>query len=44
MMNALFGRVVLPHFSRRRDENHFGAHPLDPIEFPDGEPGVKVGQ
>lgn len=44
MMNALFGRVVLPHFSRRGIENRFGAEPLDPIEYPDGEPGVKVGQ
>lgn len=44
MLNALFGVVVLPHFSWRREENAFGAEPLQPIEVPEGEPGVKVGQ
>lgn len=44
MLNALYGRVVLPHFNWRGEENKLGAHPLDPIEFPQGEPGVKVGQ
>ena len=44
MLNALFGVVVLPHFSWRREENVLGAEPLAPIEVPDAEPGVKVGQ
>jgi succinate-acetate transporter protein len=45
MLNAIFGRVVLPHFSRRREENRLGAQPFWPIEFEhEGEPGVKVGQ
>lgn len=45
MLNALFGVVVLPHLSWRREENRLGAHPLDPIEFEaEGEPGIKVGQ
>lgn len=45
LLNAVFGRVILPHFSRRREENRIGAHPLWPIEFErEGEPGVKVGQ
>lgn len=45
MLDAIFGRVVLPHFTWRRDENAFGAQPLWPIEFEhEGEPGVKVGQ
>jgi len=45
MLNAIFGRVVLPHFNRRREENRLGATPFAPIEFEaEGEPGVKVGQ
>jgi succinate-acetate transporter protein len=44
MLDALFGRIVLPHFHRRREENRLGAEPLRPIEFPNSEPGVKVGQ
>jgi hypothetical protein len=44
MLNALFGRIVLPHFSWRGEENRLGAAPLAPIEYPEGEPGVKVGQ
>lgn len=44
MLNALFGIVVLPHFSWRREENVLGAEPLAPIEISDAEPGVKVGQ
>jgi succinate-acetate transporter protein len=44
MLNALFGQVVLPHFSWRRAENALGQEPLQPIEVPDAEPGVKVGQ
>jgi succinate-acetate transporter protein len=44
IINALFGRVVLPHLSRRPEENKLGAEPLAPIEFPHGEPGIKVGQ
>lgn len=45
MLNAVFGRVVLPAFTRRREENRLGARPFAPIEFEtEGEPGVKVGQ
>lgn len=44
MLNALFGIIVLPHLSWRREENRFGATPLEPIEVPDAESGVKVGQ
>lgn len=39
MLNALFGRIVLPHLTRRGRSTH-----LEPIEYPEGEPGVKVGQ
>ncbi len=44
MLDALYGRVVLPHLSWRAEENRFGATPLTPIEHPQGEPGVKAGQ
>lgn len=44
MINALFGRVLLPHFSWRSEENQLGAQPTEPIEYDHGEPGVKVGQ
>lgn len=45
LLNAIFGRVILPHFSWRREENRLGAQPLWPIESEqEGEPGVKVGQ
>ena len=43
MLNALFGFVVLPHFSWRRDENLIGHRPLMPFEFDDSEPGIKAG-
>lgn len=45
MLNAIFGRVILPSLTRRREENRFGAQPFWPVEFEqEGEPGVKVGQ
>ena len=45
LLDAIYGRVILPHFTWRRDENSFGSRPLWPIEFEqEGEPGVKVGQ
>lgn len=45
LLNAIFGRVVLPHFSRQREENRPGARPFWPIQIEEeGEPGVKVGQ
>ncbi len=45
LLDAIFGRVILPHFTWRREENKLGAQPLWPIEFEqEGEPGVKVGQ
>jgi hypothetical protein len=43
MLNALFGFVVLPHLSWRRDENLIGRRPLMPFEFDDSEPGIKAG-
>jgi succinate-acetate transporter protein len=44
MLNALYGRIVLPHFSWRGAENRLGAVSGSPVEFSPGEPGVKVGQ
>ena len=44
MINALYGRVVFPYFTWRREENVLGAHPFEPIQFPESEPGVKVGE
>jgi succinate-acetate transporter protein len=43
MLNGLFGFVVLPHFSWRREENAIGSRPLVPFEFDDSEPGIKAG-
>lgn len=43
MFNALFGLVVLPHFSWHRDENLIGHRPLQPFEYDDSEPGIKAG-
>lgn len=43
MLNGLFGFVVLPHFSWRRQENAIGGQPLAPFEFEDSEPGIKAG-
>lgn len=44
MLNAMFGTVVFPHFTWRREENVLGGRPLRPIEFVNGEPGIKAGQ
>jgi hypothetical protein len=44
MINLVHGRVLLPLLTWRRDENVPGSRPMQPIEFAEGEPGVKVGQ
>jgi succinate-acetate transporter protein len=44
LLNAVFGRVVLPHFNWRPEENRLGAVSGAPLEYSQGEPGVKVGQ
>jgi succinate-acetate transporter protein len=44
MVNNLFGLTLLPLFTWRRDENLPGGHPVRPVEFAEGEPGVKAGQ
>lgn len=43
MLNGLFGFVVLPHLSWRRQENAIGARPMVPFELEDSEPGIKAG-
>ena len=44
MINNLFGLTLLPLFSCRRDENLPGGHPARPVQFAEGQPGVKAGQ
>jgi hypothetical protein len=44
MLTGTFERVILPHGSWRMDENVPWSDPLRPVEVPQGEPGVKVGQ
>jgi succinate-acetate transporter protein len=44
MINSMFGLTILPLFTWRRDENLPGGHPVRPLEFAEGEPGVKAGQ
>lgn len=45
LLNAIFGRVILPHFNWRREENVIGRQPLHQIELEqEGEPGIRVGQ
>lgn len=44
MIKSTFGRVVLPLGEPRRDANIPGRQFTRPIEYHDGEPGVKQGQ
>jgi succinate-acetate transporter protein len=44
MINNVFGLTLLPLLSWRREENLPGGHPVRPLEFAEGEPGVKAGQ
>ena len=44
MINNLFGLTLLPRFSWRSDENVLGRRPVRPLEFTQGQPGVKAGQ
>ncbi|HZD65925.1 MAG TPA: GPR1/FUN34/YaaH family transporter [Acidimicrobiales bacterium] len=44
MVNTLYGMVILPYLTWAREENRIGARPTAPTEFPQGDPGVKVGQ
>jgi len=45
MLDAIFGRVILPRLTWRREENRLGSPSMWPIEFEqEGEPGVKIGQ
>jgi uncharacterized protein len=44
LLAATAGRTVLPLFKRSREGNAPGAHPTVPVQFADGEPGVKMGQ
>jgi uncharacterized protein len=44
MLAATTGRTVLPLFKWSRSANTPGGHPIVPVQFADGEPGVKMGQ
>jgi uncharacterized protein len=44
MLAATSGRTVLPLFKWSRAANTPGGHPIVPVQFADGEPGVKMGQ
>jgi succinate-acetate transporter protein len=44
MMENSFGRTILPLFKTRRGGNVPGRRPNRPLEYPLGEPGVKIGQ
>lgn len=44
MMLATTGRTVLPLFEYSRAANVPGGQPLVPVQYADGEPGIKMGQ
>ncbi len=44
MLAATSGRSFLPLFKRSRAAHAPGGHPTVPVQFADGEPGVKMGQ
>jgi succinate-acetate transporter protein len=44
MMAATTGRTVLPLFKMSRAANVPGGKPIVPVQYADGEPGVKMGQ
>jgi len=44
MLAATSGRTVLPLFKWSKAANKPGGAPLVPVQYADGEPGVKMGQ
>ncbi|HET7170449.1 MAG TPA: GPR1/FUN34/YaaH family transporter [Gaiellales bacterium] len=44
MLAGTAGRTILPLFSLERARNQIGAHPIVPVEFHEGEPGIRKGQ
>ncbi|HXD69606.1 MAG TPA: GPR1/FUN34/YaaH family transporter, partial [Gaiellales bacterium] len=44
MLAATSGRTVLPLFKWSKSANKPGAAPLVPVQYAEGEPGVKMGQ
>jgi uncharacterized protein len=44
MLAATSGRTVLPLFKWSRAANKPGGQPMVPVQFAEGEPGVKMGQ
>jgi uncharacterized protein len=44
LLAASSGRIVLPLFKWSHEANTPGGRPMVPVQFADGEPGVKMGQ
>lgn len=44
MLAATTGRTILPLFKFKREANVPGGRPIIPVQFAEGEPGVKMGQ
>jgi hypothetical protein len=44
MLTATTGRALLPVFRTMRDKDRAGAPPIVPVQYVEGEPGIKMGQ
>jgi succinate-acetate transporter protein len=44
MLTATTGRTLLPLFKTTRDKDRAGAPPIVPVQYVEGEPGIKMGQ
>jgi uncharacterized protein len=44
MLAGTAGRTILPLFSFEKTRNRIGARPTVPVEFHEGEPGIRKGQ
>jgi succinate-acetate transporter protein len=44
MLAGTAGRTILPLFSMEGARNKIGARPIVPVEFHEGEPGIRKGQ
>jgi uncharacterized protein len=44
MLAGTAGRTILPLFSMEKARNQIGARPIVPVEFHEGEPGIRKGQ
>lgn len=44
MLTATTGRAILPLFKAARDPDRAGHPPIVPVQYVEGEPGIKMGQ